>query len=144
MLELVLTQDGFSVLAVDSGAAGLRIAADVPDLALVTLDLGLPDMDGRDVARSLRPLSAAPILMITAFAEASDELDGIAAGANTYLTKPYRACPAAGAPAGTVPAGADGRQRRAARPGLTPNTPSPCEATPPPAHPALCQRGRLM
>lgn len=90
LLTLILTQDGFEVRAVETGTEGLSIAAGATPLALVTLDRGLPDMDGRDVARSVRTLTAAPILMITAFAESSDELDGMAAGASAYLAKPFR------------------------------------------------------
>lgn len=90
LLTLILVQDGFEVHAVETGTEGLRFAAGATDLALVTLDLGLPDMDGRDVARRLRILSSAPVLMITAFAESNDELDGMAAGASAYLVKPFR------------------------------------------------------
>ncbi|NQD90086.1 response regulator transcription factor, partial [Paenarthrobacter sp. CM16] len=60
------------------------------ELTLITLDLGLPDMDGREVAGLLRAVTNAPILMITAFAAVGDELDGLAAGASAYLPKPFR------------------------------------------------------
>ncbi|WP_416429824.1 response regulator transcription factor [Paenarthrobacter nicotinovorans] len=59
-----------------------------PDL--ITLDLGLPDMAGHDVAGRLRELTDAPILIITAFAETADELTAIAAGSRAYLAKPFR------------------------------------------------------
>lgn len=60
------------------------------DLALITLDPGLSDLIGLDVARGLRALSKAPILMITAWAEPGEEIDGMAAGADAYLAKPVR------------------------------------------------------
>jgi two-component system OmpR family response regulator len=57
---------------------------------LVTVDLNLPDMDGLDVARYIRTRSEAPMLFITARAEADDEMAGMASGASAYLTKPFR------------------------------------------------------
>src|SRR5206468_197213 len=58
-----------------------------PDL--VVLDLGLPRMDGLDVARSIRRDSAVPIIMLTARADESDTLIGLELGADDYLTKPF-------------------------------------------------------
>lgn len=72
-----------------TGTAGL-LAAETLDLDLITLDLGLPDLNGLDVAHKLRSVSEAPILMITAWAEPGDELNGVASGADAYLTKPFR------------------------------------------------------
>lgn len=89
LISLILSAEGFEVHAVETGTAGLLVASQ-QQLALITLDLGLPDVDGREVARQLRTVSSAPLLMITAFAEAADELAGIAAGASGYLTKPFR------------------------------------------------------
>ncbi|WP_369745654.1 response regulator transcription factor [Paenarthrobacter sp. AMU7] len=89
LLEVILTAAGFDVRAEETGATGL-LAADDLDLALITLDLGLPDMDGRDVARKLREVTGAPILMITAHTQPGDELEGMAAGASAYLAKPFR------------------------------------------------------
>lgn len=78
------------MFAVEAGTEGLRIAAGPIALVLVTLDQGLPEMNGRDVTRRLRNLPSAPVLMITAFAESSDELDGMAAGASAQLVKQFR------------------------------------------------------
>jgi two-component system, OmpR family, response regulator len=58
---------------------------------LITLDLGLPDLDGLHIAKDLRELSTAPVLIITSRATASDELHGMAAGASAYLTKTFHA-----------------------------------------------------
>ncbi|MFE4703506.1 response regulator transcription factor [Streptomyces sp. NPDC056738] len=78
---------GFTVDRVRTGAAGLADAADTPDLVL--LDLGLPDMDGLDVCRSLRARSAIPIIMITARGEEADRVAGLELGADDYMAKPF-------------------------------------------------------
>jgi DNA-binding response OmpR family regulator len=58
-----------------------------PDL--IILDLGLPEMDGLDVTRSLRKVSNVPILMLTARSEETDKLIGLELGADDYITKPF-------------------------------------------------------
>ncbi|MEU6352438.1 response regulator transcription factor [Streptomyces sp. NPDC047072] len=78
---------GFTVDHVRTGAAGLADADVAPDLVL--LDLGLPDMDGLDVCRSLRARSAVPIIMITARGEEADRIVGLELGADDYLAKPF-------------------------------------------------------
>ncbi|MFI5966727.1 response regulator transcription factor [Streptomyces asoensis] len=78
---------GFSVDHVRTGAAGLAGTRPAPDLLL--LDLGLPDMDGLDVCRSLRARSAVPIIMITARGEEADRIVGLELGADDYLAKPF-------------------------------------------------------
>ncbi|WP_406731642.1 response regulator transcription factor [Streptomyces sp. NBC_01794] len=78
---------GFTVDRVRTGAAGLADAAACPDLVL--LDLGLPDMDGLDVCRSLRARSPVPIIMITARGEEADRVAGLELGADDYMAKPF-------------------------------------------------------
>ncbi|NUP18516.1 MAG: response regulator transcription factor [Streptomyces sp.] len=78
---------GFTVDHVRTGAAGLTERNAAPDLVL--LDLGLPDMDGLDVCRSLRARSAVPIIMITARGEETDRIVGLELGADDYLAKPF-------------------------------------------------------
>jgi DNA-binding response OmpR family regulator len=56
---------------------------------MVLLDLGLPDMDGRDVFRQLRARGATPIIMLTARAEEFDRVLGLELGADDYVTKPF-------------------------------------------------------
>src|SRR5207249_11813618 len=58
-----------------------------PDL--VVLDLGLPRLDGIEVARRLRRESDVPIIMLTARVEESDRLKGLDVGADDYITKPF-------------------------------------------------------
>ncbi|MET4901612.1 response regulator [Paenarthrobacter sp. CC6] len=89
LISLILSAEGFEVHTEETGTAGL-LAASQRQLALITLDIGLPDIDGREIARQLRTVSSAPLLMITAFAETADELAGMAAGASAYLAKPFR------------------------------------------------------
>ncbi|MFP5313521.1 MAG: response regulator transcription factor [Actinomycetes bacterium] len=89
LVAVVLSAAGFDVMAVGSGAAGIAAAAN-PAIALVTLDLGLPDMDGHEVARAIRGLTSAPLLFLTARSEEDDILAGMASGAAAYLTKPFR------------------------------------------------------
>ncbi|MDR6790937.1 DNA-binding response OmpR family regulator [Pseudarthrobacter oxydans] len=90
LITAVLTRAGFKVLAVGSGAEGKAAAAAAgATLSLISLDLGLPDIDGRDLSLELRKLSPAPLLFLTARAEDDDVLAGLAAGAAAYLTKPF-------------------------------------------------------
>ena len=83
-----LEHGGFTVLVASDGAAALRTArTGRPDL--VILDLGLPGLDGLDVARALRRDGEVPIIMLTARTEESDKLVGLELGADDYLTKPF-------------------------------------------------------
>ena len=75
------------IVATD-GAAGLAAARDAhPDL--VVLDLGLPKLDGFDVARGIRRHSDVPIIMLTARVDETDRLKGFDVGADDYVTKPF-------------------------------------------------------
>ncbi|MGA2010819.1 MAG: response regulator transcription factor [Solirubrobacteraceae bacterium] len=84
-----LLLDGYEVLAAPNGQEGLlKAQSDVPDA--IVLDLGLPDIDGMEVCRRLRGLgNRTPILMLTARAEVEDRVEGLEAGADDYLVKPY-------------------------------------------------------
>src|SRR3982075_1675623 len=83
-----LEHGGFTVLVASDGPSALRTArTGRPDL--VVLDLGLPGIDGLDVARALRREGDVPIIMLTARTEESDKLVGLELGADDYLTKPF-------------------------------------------------------
>jgi len=83
-----LEHGGFTVLTASDGASALRSArTGHPDL--VVLDLGLPGLDGLDVARSLRRDGEVPIIILSARTEESDKLVGLELGADDYLTKPF-------------------------------------------------------
>jgi two-component system response regulator MprA len=84
-----LLLDGFEVLAAPTGQEGvLKAQTAVPDA--IVLDLGLPDIDGMEVCHRLRSMgSRTPILMLTARDAIEDRVDGLEAGADDYLVKPY-------------------------------------------------------
>ncbi len=89
LLEVVLTQAGYTVTGAADGTAGLAaIGAQPPTLALV--DVGLPDMEGYEVVRRARPQVSGHIVMLSARSEAADARKGLEAGADEYLTKPFR------------------------------------------------------
>ena len=80
---------GYEVLLSENGESGLlRAQSDVPDA--IILDLGLPDIDGMQVCRTLRGSgNRTPILMLTARDAIDDRVEGLEAGADDYLVKPY-------------------------------------------------------
>jgi two-component system, OmpR family, alkaline phosphatase synthesis response regulator PhoP len=83
-----LQHAGFSVQTASNGAEALTLAHQrLPDL--VILDLGLPQVDGLEVARRLRQDSNVPIIMLTARVEEADRLAGLELGADDYVTKPF-------------------------------------------------------
>lgn len=89
LLEAVLQQSGFLVHCAADGSDGVELVrGHQPEF--VTLDLGLPDIDGFEVARRIRGISDAHVLMLTARAEEIDMVLGLDAGADDYMTKPFR------------------------------------------------------
>ena len=88
LVQDVLEHAGFDVIASADGPAALHDARTRrPDLLI--LDLGLPALDGLDVARQLRRESDVPIIMLTARAEESDMLVGLELGADDYIAMPF-------------------------------------------------------
>jgi DNA-binding response OmpR family regulator len=89
-LARALRRDGYDVDVHGDGASAL-VRARRGDVDMVVLDLGLPDIDGMDVCRRLRAESRGlPILMLTARADELDTVIGLDAGADDYVTKPFR------------------------------------------------------
>ncbi|MBG6224908.1 DNA-binding response OmpR family regulator [Arthrobacter sp. CAN_A2] len=89
LLHTVLTGSGFRVHTAPAGLAGVEMVRRIrPDV--VTLDVGLPDIDGFEVAGRIRRFSTTFIVMLTARADPSDEKRGYDAGADRYLRKPFR------------------------------------------------------
>lgn len=80
---------GYATVIVDDGAEGLqRGLAD--DIDLILLDVGLPTMDGFEVLRDLRARgSRVPVIMLTARSSTRDTVEGLDAGANDYVSKPF-------------------------------------------------------
>ncbi|MHA6347599.1 response regulator transcription factor [Roseivivax sp. CAU 1761] len=87
--QLVLTED-FEVFEAENGQAALaRVKEQLFDL--IILDVGLPDQDGREVCRLMRKQGVkAPILMLTGHDSDADTIYGLDAGANDYVTKPFK------------------------------------------------------
>jgi two-component system, OmpR family, response regulator MprA len=88
VVRRALRQAGHEVRTASDGVAALSAADEfVPDL--VVLDLGLPRLDGVEVAQRLRSESDVPILILTARAETDDRVSGLDSGADDYLVKPF-------------------------------------------------------
>jgi two-component system response regulator MprA len=89
VLRRALTLAGYDVRLAESGASALaEVAGSAPDA--VVLDVGLPDIVGLEVCRLLRREgNRIPVLMLTARATVSDRIDGLDAGADDYLVKPF-------------------------------------------------------
>jgi DNA-binding response OmpR family regulator len=89
VLTTLLGFDDFEVVEASDGSEGLRLAESTqPDIVL--LDVELPVIDGLEVCRSLRKRAPETrIVMVTGRASVVDELEGIAAGADVYLRKPF-------------------------------------------------------
>jgi DNA-binding response OmpR family regulator len=88
--EQLQVHEEFVTEAVGTGAEAIEKATkDYFDVIL--LDIGLPDMDGREVCRALRQSGVkSPILMLTGADSENDTIQGLEAGANDYVTKPFR------------------------------------------------------
>lgn len=87
--QLVLTEE-FDVFEAEDGAAGLARAKEAI-YDLVILDVGLPDMDGRELCRLMRKQGVkCPVLMLTGHDSDADTILGLDAGANDYISKPFK------------------------------------------------------
>ena len=83
-----LTAAGFEALRADTGEAGLRmIAAGSPDA--VVLDLGLPDMDGKDLLRAARAFYDGPVIVLSAREREAEKIATLDLGADDYVQKPF-------------------------------------------------------
>lgn len=89
LIAEVLDQAGFSVRTASSGAEGAVLVRELQPV-VTTLDVSMPGIDGFETARRIRAASATYLLMITARTEEVDVLQGLQAGADDYVTKPFR------------------------------------------------------
>ena len=87
-VERALIYDGYRVSVARDGQSGLQSARDNPP-DLVILDWMLPGLDGLEVCKRLRAASSVPILMLTAKDDIKDRVQGLDAGADDYLVKPF-------------------------------------------------------
>lgn len=87
-LRIALEASGFEVVEAGGGAEGIaRCATATP--TLVILDLGLPDMDGKEVVRRIREWSEVPILVLSVRQSETEKVASLDAGANDYVVKPF-------------------------------------------------------
>jgi two-component system response regulator MprA len=88
-LRRALTLADYDVVLAEGGQDGLtKIATEAPDA--VVLDIGMPDIDGLEVCRRLRSAgNRVPVLILTARDAVADRIDGLDAGADDYLVKPF-------------------------------------------------------
>lgn len=90
LAEQLAVGDEFRVVEAGEGGEGVE-AARTARADLILLDVDLPDMDGREVARAMRRSGVgAPIVMLTAADAEADHIQGLDAGANDYVVKPFR------------------------------------------------------
>lgn len=87
-IRLNLEHDGFQVVEAFKGMQAIQALRDsMPDLIL--LDVMLPDLDGFEVLKLIREISAVPVIMLTAKGEEDDRVHGLELGADDYITKPF-------------------------------------------------------
>ena len=90
LVEQLSLYDEFEIQQEESATAGIKTARD-GHVDLIVMDVGLPDMDGREAVKLLRKSGVkAPIILLTGHDSDSDEILGLEAGANDYITKPFR------------------------------------------------------
>lgn len=89
LLEGVLSQAGFVVHTAAEGREGVEVVRNNM-ASVVTLDIGLPDIDGFEVLRRIRNFSDAYVVMLTGRTEEPDLLSALNAGADDYIAKPFR------------------------------------------------------
>ena len=88
-IELMLQSEGFNIYTTDLGEEGVDLGK-LYDYDIILLDLGLPDMSGYDVLKTLRVAKVqTPILILSGHAGIEDKVRGLGFGADDYLTKPF-------------------------------------------------------
>lgn len=89
LITLVLEQAGYRVHAAANGVDGIALVVE-HDPVVTTLDVSMPGMDGFEVAKRIRGISSTYLVMLTARTDEIDTVQGLQAGADDYLTKPFR------------------------------------------------------
>lgn len=88
LLTISLENAGYRAVECDNGREGMRLAASVkPELML--LDLGLPDVDGKEVIKSVREWSQLPIIVCSVRSDDQEIIEALDLGADDYMTKPF-------------------------------------------------------
>lgn len=88
VVEAYLKKEGFDVLTAEDGEKALKSFKNEV-IHLVVLDLMLPKVSGEEICNRIRATSDVPIIMLTAKSEEDDKIEGLAIGADDYLTKPF-------------------------------------------------------
>lgn len=88
VIEAYLIKEGFEVLTSMDGEDALNIFKNEP-IHLIILDLMLPKMSGEEVCTKIRATSSVPIIMLTAKIQEDNKIEGLAIGADDYVTKPF-------------------------------------------------------
>jgi len=87
-IKAILTTNGYTVQTAAAGNAAVSMVSSLcPDIIL--LDMGLPDMDGLDVLKSIRLWSQIPVIIVSARGREREKVEALDAGADDYLTKPF-------------------------------------------------------
>lgn len=84
-----LIRDNFEVVEAEDGSQALDIFYGQKDIALIILDVMMPQMDGWEVCREIRQYSKVPVIMLTAKSDERDELQGFQLGVDEYISKPF-------------------------------------------------------
>ena len=89
LLSIYVKNEGYDVIKAYDGKEALSKITTNPDIDLMILDIMMPKMDGMEVVKELRKDSQIPIIMLTAKTTDMDKIQGLIAGADDYVTKPF-------------------------------------------------------
>lgn len=84
-----LTKSNYEVIEAEDGAQAIDLFFEQNDIALIILDVMMPNMDGCQVCKEIREYSKVPIIMLTAKSDERDELQGFELGVDEYISKPF-------------------------------------------------------
>lgn len=84
-----LVKKDFEVIEAEDGGRALDLFFEVKDIALIILDVMMPNVDGWQVCREIREYSRVPVIMLTAKGDERDELQGFELGVDEYISKPF-------------------------------------------------------
>lgn len=89
LLELYLKNEGYEPVVAEDGRDALSKLNTNPDIALMLLDIMMPNMDGYEVLKEVRKDSRIPIIFLTAKTDPMDKIQGLVTGADDYVVKPF-------------------------------------------------------
>lgn len=89
LIHDILKKEGYQGIEAGDGSEALKIFFEERDIELVILDIMLPLFNGIEVLTQIRKYSEVPVIMLTALGSEQDEIKGLNAGANDYISKPF-------------------------------------------------------